>query len=68
MGDYLIQWENGRFWILTGEQLKDEMEEWDNVPPRVYRLIPDRHPERMWGVKVNGSWLLVDIHNNQITL
>ena len=43
---YLVQLASGSFQILTGEQLLKELES----PPRIYRLIPDSDPERLWAV------------------
>lgn len=65
---FLIQWANGTFQVMTGEQLKKEVEEWDNVPPRVYRLVPNRDPEYLYSVKVSKCWLLTDIFHNWIEL
>lgn len=61
---YLVQWASGAFQILTGEQLKQDLETYNQAPPFIYRLVPNRPSERRWAVRVNGSWMIGDMYRN----
>ena len=64
MNQYLVQWASGTFQILTGEQLKQDLETYNKTPPFIYRLVSNRPPERRWAVRVNGSWMIGDMYRN----
>ena len=68
MNQYLVQWASGAFQIVTAEQLRKDLDEYETAPPRIYRLIPDKPPERLWIVRMNGAWMLGDICRNMIEL
>ena len=68
MTQYLVEWANGSFQVMTGEELAKEVEEWvigwENNPRPVYRLIPGKEPKRYHVVfdKNWKYWFLKDDH------
>lgn len=62
--EYLVQWASGAFQILTGEQLKQYLETYNQAPHFIYILVPNRPPERRWVIRVNGFWMIGDMYRN----
>ena len=60
MKQYLVQYARGAFQILDGAQLKKELDEYGKSPAKIYRLVPDYPPERVWAVQVDGIWKIED--------
>ena len=70
MNQYLIQWASGAFQIVTAEQLKKDLDEYQKAPPRIYRLIPNQDPKRLtvvWGTK-REYWYLEDAYGNHLMI
>jgi hypothetical protein len=68
MNQYLVQWASGAFQIVTAEQLRKDLDEYETAPPRIYRLIPDNPPERLWVIRMKGAWMIGDMYRNMIEL
>ena len=71
MTQYLVQWAHGSFQTMTGEQLRKEIDEGKKAPSRIYRLIPNQDPQRLFVIWCNAKhdiWYLVDAFNNLQTL
>lgn len=64
MNQYLVQWANGAFQIVTLECLKKDLDEYKITPPYLYRLIPGKHPERMWVMRIENKWMIGDMYRN----
>lgn len=69
---YLVEWANGTFQVLTGEQLKEDFNEWadgwkDNPRP-VYRLVPGQAPKRYHAAIGKGYWFLEDDYGNHLMI
>lgn len=62
---YLVQIEE-EFKLMTWLELHNYFNIYDDAPSRVYRLCPDKPPERMWSVKIKNRWMLGDIYRNMI--
>ena len=65
---FLVQWANGSFQILTGEQLRKELDEYKKSPPRLYKLVTNCNPERIYVSWAKDSWILYDIYRNPIEI
>lgn len=65
---FLVQWANGCFQTLTGEQLRRDLDLYKKSPPRIYRLIPYRNPERLYVSWAKDAWTLYDIYRNPIEI
>ena len=72
MIQYLVEWANGTFQILTGEQLRKELDEWaegwGSNPRPVYRLIPGQAPKRYHVVMRKDYWYLEDDFRNHLMI
>lgn len=68
MIQYLVQWASGAFQIVTAEQLKKDLDDYETAPPRIYRLIPDNPPERLWVTRIGKTWMLGDMYRNMIEI
>ena len=74
MNQYLVEWANGTFQILTAEQLRKELDEWaegwGNNPRPVYRLIPGQAPKRYHIIfgKNHDYWYLEDDFRNHLMI
>lgn len=67
MNQYLVQWPKGAFQLFTADELRRSLDDNEQLP-RIYRLIPDKPPERMWIVRMNGTWMIGDMYRNMIDL
>lgn len=65
---FLVQWANGSFQILTGEQLRKELDEYKKSPPRLYKLVTNCNPERLYVSWAKDSWILYDIYRNHVEI
>lgn len=61
---FLVQFSNGAFQIMTEIQLGQHLHDSNQAPPYIYRLVPNRPPERRWVIRVNGSWMIGDMYRN----
>ena len=69
---YLVEWANGTFQAMTGEQLKKDFDEWaegwKNWPRPVYRLVPGQAPKRYHAIIMKTHWYLVDDYGNHLMI
>ena len=68
MAQYLMEWANGTFQVMTGEQLKKDLDEWSinwrKAPRPLYRLIPGQAPKRYHVILRKDYWYLEDDFRN----
>lgn len=65
---YLVEWANGAFQILTGQQLANDIDEYQSAPRQIYRLTPGQSPKRYRVIIGKGYWYLVDDYGNHLMI
>lgn len=68
MTQYLVEWANGTFTVMTGQELAKEIETWADGwkgnPRPVYELIPGQAPKRYHVILRKDYWYLEDDFRN----
>lgn len=61
---YLVEYAHA-FAVLTLDQIKKDLEEYDKAPKAVYFLVPGEQPSMRWLIRLGkDQWLMRDKYYN----
>lgn len=65
---YLVEWASGAFQVVTGQQLKQDIDEYWKEPKQLYRLTKGQKPKRLHTIIMKDYWYLIDDLGNHLMI
>lgn len=65
---YLVEWANGAFQVVTGQQLAKDIDEFQKAPNQIYRLTKGQKPKHYKANIGKDYWYLEDDYGNHLMI